>query len=628
MKEKYYINLRNFLLISLISIFISLFIVNGPFWLLLSLVEWILFVYVLWIIYLRHSSKQKTKWNIPEFFKGFIITLIILLPLLLSLVSYPIIMIPITYVRAEANRAEVEELVFDITKNCTTNESKVISLLNWFERESGNIKNIWSGKSLGPLKFLGYSPKDWIICVRTLERKPALFVFTSRCGACEEHSVLFREMANVAGLQVRSVICHGIDHLWDEVLIDEQWLIVDPANVVFSKNKSGYNLSAESFERGHAGKTHNISYVFAEYPDRSVEEITYRYAGNLSCINITTVDENLKPVSNVEITVFSNNKFTKRNTGLSFHTDGFGKYQLSIGGGSVTFESISNDFIPLYGEKTRYFNDSESYDLILVLKGDWTKSIPLTILIVFSIISITIIDVYFGLRKKKRKNKEIIWKEKIMDDIPYLDLYKEKEKNRRDYNRVEWETLKFFTTVFTALLTVTFIVIGYSITNSNSENLLMKELWVFCFIPLSMLIISFLGLVNFKRECARNYETIATLAKIEKKLGFHARIDVVDRLFPDDKYILPNRFVEENKGIKSTDDFVEKMFKKSFMGKFGRFYFTGKWLFIFYMFISIILLLILLYLTTPNLFLLYVILLIPFVLILHILWLRINKKDL
>jgi Transglutaminase-like superfamily len=402
MKEKYYINLRSFLLISLILIFISLFIVNGPFWLLLSLVEWILFVYVLWIIYLRHSSKQKTKWNIPEFFKGFIITLIILLPLLISLVSYPIIMIPITYVRAEANRAEVEELVFDITKNCTTNESKVIALLNWFERESGNIKNIWSGKSLGPLKFLGYSPKDWIICVGTLERKPALFVFTSRCGACEEHSVLFREMTNVVGLQVRSVICLGIDHLWDEVLIDEQWIIVDPANVVFSKNKSGYNLSAESFERGHAGKTHNISYVFAEYSNGTIEDITHRYAGNLSCINIYTVDENLNPVSNVEITIFSNNKFTKQNTGLSFHTDEFGLYQLYLGGGNVTLGSMKEGVMPLFNETTQYFIDGESYNLTMILKGDWSKNYyPISMLVLFIIILIMVFVYWIYKRWKK-----------------------------------------------------------------------------------------------------------------------------------------------------------------------------------------------------------------------------------
>ena len=212
---------------------------------------------------------------------------------------------------------------------------------------------------------------------------------------------------------------------------------------------------------------------------------------------------------------------------------------------------------------------------------------------------------------------------KKMTNNDYLDLYKEKEKTRRDYNRVEWETLKFFTAIFTALLTVTFTVIGYSF--SYSDNPLKEILWVFCFIPLSMLVISLLGLANFKRECARNYETIATIKKIEKKLEFCKKIDNKDRLFPDDKYILPNRFVDENKDINDTDDFIEKLFNKSFMGKFGRFYFTGKWLFIFYMFISTILILILLLLS--NQFLLILPLLILPVLILYFLWKEINKKN-
>ena len=100
-----------------------------------------------------------------------------------------------------------------------------------------------------------------------------------------------------------------------------------------------------------------------------------------------------------------------------------------------------------------------------------------------------------------------------------------------------------------------------------------------------------------------------------------------ERLFAIDKYILPNRFVDGNIGIKETDDFIEKMFEKSTMGKFGRFYFTGKWLFIFYMSISFILMLILFYFAAPNLYLLSMIILISLILILHILWIRINKKN-
>jgi hypothetical protein len=363
--------LKTIFIILLIICIISLFILNGSIWLVVSIIFWIIFSTLIWLyigkylLIIKKSKKFGVKWM--KF--CLILTLYISTILLFSLV-----MIPITYIRAEFNDGELDRIVNEMIKNCKTDEEKTIALLNWFERYSGNIYNTYGSIDIGPIYFSNGDIFDSLICVRIIERRPALWVLTSRCGACGEHSALFKYMANKADLTVRSVVCDGIDHAWNEVKIHGNWTIVDPANVVYRKNMSGYNLAPESYEKGHASRTRNISYVFAEDINYIREDITNRYT-NLSHINITTVDKNLKPISDVEISVFSYNKFEKgADTKLTFKTDKNGNFQLNIGGGDVKFVSRKGGLIALYGEKRSYFLDDENYDLKIVLERDWVNS--------------------------------------------------------------------------------------------------------------------------------------------------------------------------------------------------------------------------------------------------------------
>ena len=101
------------------------------------------------------------------------------------------------------------------------------------------------------------------------------------------------------------------------------------------------------------------------------------------------------------------------------------------------------------------------------------------------------------------------------------------------------------------------------------------------FLPISAMIISEIGRRNFRRENARTYETIATLIKVEKLLGFHEEIEEKDRFLKKDKYVLPNYFIEINEKVKSHDTkyFIDWMIDREAKLGFGKFYSIFNYLF-------------------------------------------------
>jgi hypothetical protein len=388
-----YVSLFSLLVLTIIL----LFILNGPIWLIISLIAWIIVSSLIWLYFGKKIIYQK-KTLIKKIRDMWFV--IIIISYLLTILFFPLVMIPFIPVRAEFNQGELKKIVNDLTKDCVTDEQKTTSLLNWFDRYSGNIYNVWGAFPLDPFYFGGGKIFNFIICIRTGDENP-LFVLTSRCGACGEHSGLFTEMAKEAGLEVRKVICREIDHGWAEVNINNTWIVVDPANVVHRDNKSGYDLSPKSYEKAHAGRTKNISYIYAKYPDGRTEDITNRYT-NLTHINITTVDEFNKPVPNIGISVDSYNKFVNgKSTEKKFSTDSNGNYLLEIGGGDIKLIAKSNDFIPLYNESRRTYSDNEYQNVVIVLKNDWTKNDYL-IAAIGIIIVIVVIPILYYYRKNRK----------------------------------------------------------------------------------------------------------------------------------------------------------------------------------------------------------------------------------
>jgi len=403
---------------SVILSLLLLFFTNGTLWMILVIIIWfniLITPIVLFFDYCFRKVKDKenrSKTRIPQWKKTVVNALLsyslaslVIIILVLSMVSFPMIFSPVLEWKAELSKEELQNEINELIKDCSNNEEKTITILKWFDRYSGNTYNIWGHPAFGSIVFGDGDPHYCIFCIRIFEREPPLWVYVSRCGACEEHSVFFREMADMAGLKIRSVICPGIDHLWAEVNIEGEWIIVEPANVVLRNNKTGYNLTAESFEKSHASRTKNISYVYAEYSNGTIEDITYRYSGNLSTVSISVVDENLNPVSHAKVTVFSNNRFIRRDIGLSFETDNNGKYLLKIGGGNITFETIKDNDIYLYNESTHIFADGEYYDITIVLKKDWTKDMKfIAYLSITIIILLILISLFIYTFIKERKN--------------------------------------------------------------------------------------------------------------------------------------------------------------------------------------------------------------------------------
>ena len=177
-----------------------------------------------------------------------------------------------------------------------------------------------------------------------------------------------------------------------------------------------------------------------------------------------------------------------------------------------------------------------------------------------------------------------------MDEEKYIMLYKEMGKNRRDYVDRAWETIKFFTTIYTAILSVTVTLIIYFKPQFTSWPVTI----LITFLPISAIAITGIGWHNFRREYARTGEIIATLKKLEKLLNFHEEIEESKRYFKNDKYILPEAYVEACP-INSTEGFVDYLIRGG-NRRYGNFYRTFRWLFVVYIIISIAIIILIPYL--------------------------------
>ena len=172
-------------------------------------------------------------------------------------------------------------------------------------------------------------------------------------------------MGCYANLTVRKAMCKGEDHVWNEVLISDEWIIIDPTAV--NLNKSTGIMSSSFMEekvlgdlRADGGNVSegNVSYVYAIYPDKPdyKEDITNRYT-NVTNITISVVDDNTNPVEGAEIKVYSLNRLEERYTDLHNTTNSSGKHTFTLGGGEYKFKASKGD---LQGE----YHDSFSEELL------------------------------------------------------------------------------------------------------------------------------------------------------------------------------------------------------------------------------------------------------------------------
>jgi len=272
---------------------------------------------------------------------------------------------------SDKNKKEISSLVYKIIGNETSDTEKMNLILQWISR---NMKNIYGKSFLFQLAPLDIYLSDPFICLRIVNHNYSYWILTSKCGACEEYSLLFRELAFVSGLKVRSVHASGENHNWDEVFINGKWVIIDPTGYL------PHNITptkVESFIK------RNISKLIAEYPNGTREDITSRYT-NVSSILFIAVDENGKTLSNIDIIVLSNNWMNDWEvSNANCTTSQKGECMITIGGGNYDFLALSKDSIPLYYRKDGIIiEENKNYTFKLILsKNFWYSRSPIVRLI-------------------------------------------------------------------------------------------------------------------------------------------------------------------------------------------------------------------------------------------------------
>ncbi len=230
------------------------------------------------------------------------------------------------------------------------------------------------------------------------------------------------ELANASNLTVRSIHNNGEDHIWVEVLIDGNWIAVDPSIVHLSENETGFDVTQMLNEAWW-----NISHTRALYLDGIIEDVTYRYT-NLSNLTIITIDENKTPVSNVSIRVLSHNRQDEKgnigiDTEINRTTDPEGRCEIKVGGGNYTIiGEKTEDNSYLSAKTTIALAENENNSAQLILKKDrlwWVQylvsSLRPTFLILCSLGLWVFIVLYMGI------NNEINWVNENYDRIKSIE---------------------------------------------------------------------------------------------------------------------------------------------------------------------------------------------------------------
>ena len=251
-------------------------------------------------------------------------------------------------------RRSIGGLVQQIVENTSNDVDKALKIQKWVY---GNLVNVYKEYDID--NYIVFTSKPPFVCIRLIGDKYPLWVLATRCGACMEYSLLYRELAYAANLTVRSVHNPGEDHNWDEVYINGTWIIVDPS-------LGKFNVSSRYYEI-HRGL--NVSYVYAKYTNGTAVDITERYT-NTSTIKIKVIQNNT-PVAQAKIGIYSLNYYKDHGLpiiGATCYTNQNGICQIRLGGGKyrVTVEKHYDGSI-YFGETIIETTEGKDYSVTMAL---------------------------------------------------------------------------------------------------------------------------------------------------------------------------------------------------------------------------------------------------------------------
>ena len=250
-------------------------------------------------------------------------------------------------------RRSIGGLVQQIVENTSNDVDKALKIQKWVY---GNLVNVYKEYDID--NYIVFTSKPPFVCIRLIGDKYPLWVLATRCGACMEYSLLYRELAYAANLTVRSVHNPGEDHNWDEVYINGTWIIVDPS-------LGKFNVSSRYYEI-HRGL--NVSYVYAKYTNGTAVDITERYT-NTSIIKIKAVyDDSSTAQAKVEAYSLNYRAYGLPIIGLSCYTDQSGLCQVRLGGGryKIVVEKQSNS-LTYFGEIIIEIAEGRDYNVVVTL---------------------------------------------------------------------------------------------------------------------------------------------------------------------------------------------------------------------------------------------------------------------
>ena len=336
-------------------------------------------IFLVWLVFflkiLRRSTSSEKQTPITKIevrlsrLSYFLILLILILP-----VFFPLLTQHALTVLNQKNNEEVALAISGLISPSLNDTEKARVI---FDYVHSTMKNTYfSDVSIPLIGSIGLYHSDrygFFVCWRIDNYTFANMLWHERCGACREYAMLFMKLAEYSNLTVRMIYDLGEDHSWDEVLLDGQWIVVDPSAGMF-------NVSPLVYE-DQWGKV--LSYIYAIYPNGSKVDVTSRYT-TTAMVNIIVINKHKEPIPGIKVYVISHNYFKEgRFAGLVCITNRNGRCTIKLGGGAYTLVAKSNDHIPLYGVSYVVLEGNKIYHKnIIVNRNIFHISLPLWIQIV------------------------------------------------------------------------------------------------------------------------------------------------------------------------------------------------------------------------------------------------------